>query len=61
MAIIINKDSAIIVFLFPNVPAAVYNLLLPPITFGGHYIRNTWNGRSSRFAYINPAGMRLAG
>jgi len=42
-----NNGNKIIVFLFTNEPAAAYNLLLPSITFDSHYIRNTWNDRSS--------------
>src|SRR5437867_12170776 len=45
----ISTDSnGINIFLFSNEPA-VPNLLLPSITFGSHYIRNTWNARSSCF------------
>jgi hypothetical protein len=42
-----KEDSATIVFLSVNEPAAVSNLLLPSITFGIHYIRNAWNDRST--------------
>jgi hypothetical protein len=44
-----NNGNAIAIFLITGELAVVYNLLLPPITVGSHYIRNTWNGRSSHF------------
>src|SRR5437867_2943701 len=44
---IITDSNGVNIFLFSNEPAVVPNLLLPSITFGSHYIRNTWNARSS--------------